>query len=897
MVDLPPDRKIVAAAAYVSGANAPAGTSKTLMAFKLYLNGRLIGVGPGRGEAPVFGGDGRFRSLPYRTFDVTEAVLANASSNKALLALSGIQCGCGGHPPTPGTSRSGAAQGASVLFELVLQFSDGGRLSVGSDASWSAKEADSFYNPGGWPGSGGSAGLGESGNENLDGRNEVLGWNSALTLPPAPPGSTARWPWSPAVVVPPPVANQSFELHSKMAHDEEIIDMPEARAVPMKAAGSFFVDFLTEFQGGLRLRVKDGKLNATVKWAAGEQATADANGWTLGNTWRAGGTMTLRDGPQLLEMHKYIEFRYVTLQFSGSVPSDWGLGAWKVRQPYIAAESHFESDNATLNRVWELCRNTLDGGVIGTFTDSNTRERQPYEADGLVAVAARSLIQRNTILWARHSSSYVFSVPSGGAQPAGALTGAPVQVSGAPEWLQQNANLAWWDYMNSGTTELFQAHEEALFRDTMIGRVVTKDGLPPCDVSVGHAACGCHMDGGTIELKCPAGGKFTAVRFASIGTPQGGCTNMSAGDCHADITLFVTKLCVGKASCSIVADINVVNAGKDPCPGVAKSVYVELACSGSGTFANVSSKGLVGYAPGQVHIVGWDPEYSQEPQRLMFKPSTYQFSSNAFAYRGLRILSALANATTMSTGGSSYLTKGIQYEQQAQALRGTMMQTMWNETAQSFCDGICTDPLIQTNTSGGFGGIYTHMYSLYLGLTPARAAPATWSYVADWGLEMLGDWGAYALQSALADFNEGWGQGESGNVEAGGGGDDGTALLTMLTKCDDDSWCAMWEKFNATMTRETFFGWFEGSQGETLSHPWGTAAIPAIVQGVVGVTPTSPEYATFKIKPRLGGGLSEGGLRRVSLVMPTLRGPIAVNIRSAHVCTMIFVFSSASVYV
>jgi hypothetical protein len=32
-------------------------------------------------------------------------------------------------------------------------------------------------------------------------------------------------------------------------------------------------------------------------------------------------------------------------------------------------------------------------------------------------------------------------------------------------------------------------------------------------------------------------------------------------------------------------------------------------------------------------------------------------------------------------------------------------------------------------------------------------------------------------------------------------GDDGTAMLTALTKCDAWSWCAEIEKFNATMTR------------------------------------------------------------------------------------------------
>lgn len=144
----------------------------------------------------------------------------------------------------------------------------------------------------------------------------------------------------------------------------------------------------------------------------------------------------------------------------------------------------------------------------------------------------------------------------------------------------------------------------------------------------------------------------------------------------------------------------------------------------------------------------------------------------------------------------------------------------------------------------------------------------------------MGDYGAFALQSALSDYDEGWGGGESGLVEANGGGDDGTALLTMLTKCDADSWCAMWERLNATMTREAFPvpTASNGNQGETMSHPWGTAAIPAVVQGVVGVQRTSPGYATFKIKPHLGPGTSAGGLGHVALLMPSLRGPIEVNV-------------------
>ena len=88
------------------------------------------------------------------------------------------------------------------------------------------------------------------------------------------------------------------------------------------------------------------------------------------------------------------------------------------------------------------------------------------------------------------------------------------------------------------------------------------------------------------------------------------------------------------------------------------------------------------------------------------------------------------------------------------------------------------------------------------------------------------------------------------------------------------------QKYNATMTRETFFGRFEGNQGETHSHPWGAAAIPATAQGIASVTPALPEYATPKIKPRLGGSTAGGGLQRLSLRM-TVCGPIADNISVA----------------
>jgi hypothetical protein len=48
---------------------------------------------------------------------------------------------------------------------------------------------------------------------------------------------------------------------------------------------------------------------------------------------------------------------------------------------------------------------------LDTYTDSNTRERRPYECDGLIAATGRGLLQ-NDPMWGRHSHSWVLEVPT-----------------------------------------------------------------------------------------------------------------------------------------------------------------------------------------------------------------------------------------------------------------------------------------------------------------------------------------------------------------------------------------------------------------------------------------------------------------------------------------------------
>ena len=61
---------------------------------------------------------------------------------------------------------------------------------------------------------------------------------------------------------------------------------------------------------------------------------------------------------------------------------------------------------------------------------------------------------------------------------------------------------------------------------------------------------------------------------------------------------------------------------------------------------------------------------------------------------------------------------------------------------------------------------------------------AAWETVAGWGLEGIGDYGAFWWQMGVS------GAGYFGPAGGYPARDDGTAMLTALTKCDADSWCA-----------------------------------------------------------------------------------------------------------
>jgi hypothetical protein len=119
---------VMSASAFLTGVNA----DPLEAGYKFYINGDLIDIGPGRGEAPVWEGDGTFRSLPYMTLDVSEQLTSPTSSPfKAALAFEGM------HASNP-----------TVVLQLQLWMRDGSVVTTGTDGTWLGFNGDLHRKPG-----------------------------------------------------------------------------------------------------------------------------------------------------------------------------------------------------------------------------------------------------------------------------------------------------------------------------------------------------------------------------------------------------------------------------------------------------------------------------------------------------------------------------------------------------------------------------------------------------------------------------------------------------------------------------------------------------------------------------------------------------------------------------
>jgi alpha-L-rhamnosidase len=344
-------KQVAAAVLYVAAASPDPARQYVA---KVWSNGTPVGY------ASVRSGSG----TAYQAFDVTSTL----RGTNALAAL----------------CWTTAQQ--KFLAQLEITYTDGSRTTVSSGDHWKARRQAGLLP------SRGSAGSSyySAPQEYWDLRQEPVGWTGPgfddsgwLT----PVVRTAITPLVPAPIEP-------VRLH----------DVTPA-SVTEVADGRWLVDLGREIVGGLALEVT-GSAGDTVEVRLGEELNSDGTvryQLRATNTYRE--VWTLRDGEQRFEHWGCRGFRWAELRTSLDLSAAVVTGrAWKL--DWDATAVSFSSSDPALDRVWELCRYSIEATRGDLYQDTPTRERGPYEGDALINQLSEYGVQRSYAL-ARWSNDYL----------------------------------------------------------------------------------------------------------------------------------------------------------------------------------------------------------------------------------------------------------------------------------------------------------------------------------------------------------------------------------------------------------------------------------------------------------------------------------------------------------
>jgi hypothetical protein len=172
--------------------------------YKFYIDGTLVNIGPGRGEARVWEGDGVFRSMPYATLDVTAELSAVGTSVLALQAM-----------------ESNAVLKPLVILQVVLRLQSGAIVHLSTDNTWMGFDGDAHRVPVPHTGSQ-HATAGTAFIEYIDARKEPVGWmTKGFKMTPDWAAATATTP----------TAAQLAVMAPKMQPPMQVVDTIEVLSI------------------------------------------------------------------------------------------------------------------------------------------------------------------------------------------------------------------------------------------------------------------------------------------------------------------------------------------------------------------------------------------------------------------------------------------------------------------------------------------------------------------------------------------------------------------------------------------------------------------------------------------------------------------------------------------
>ena len=206
---------------------------------------------------------------------------------------------------------------------------------------------------------------------------------------------------------------------------------------------------------------------------------------------------------------------------------------------------------------------------------------------------------------------------------------------------------------------------------------------------------------------------------------------------------------------------------------------------------------------------------------------------NAFHYRNLREMSAIANALGREADARDFAAG-------ARRVFDAFEAAFFDPSRGVYRDGVGTD----------HASLHANAAALAFGLVPSERRKAVADYLASRGMACSVYFAQYLLEAFF----------EAGEPDR---------AIALMTAKGDRSWLAMLD-LGATITLEAWGPKYK--KNYDMNHAWGTPPLNVISRYVLGVTPLEPGFARISVRPQVGS------LRHVWGVVPTAKGPVRVRV-------------------
>jgi hypothetical protein len=343
--------------------------------FELFLNGQSIGVGPARNQNNTPAGHLQY----YNSYDVT-GLLKNGDNIIASINY-----------------NKDAAR--SFLLQMTLYYADGSTEilinSARDAAKWKGKDGtlafgqnDEYTSPDGWY---------HQHKEHIDAEKYPFGFARA--------GFIEDNTWR--AVKPVNSVNGSRTLLPYTSENSLRYLMPASKVTRL-ANGNYVVTLEKEIVGSLQLDINT-PTRKTIEIHLGEELNTDGS---VRNEGRGHPNYieywTLKPGEQSIQSLNMKNFRYVEIIGAPTEITTENIKGYAVRQPFDEEAADFNSSNNFLNELYTFTKYSIQATNQDVWTDSNARERGPYEGDAIINMVSSNTFSANYSL-GRHSHEYLIN--------------------------------------------------------------------------------------------------------------------------------------------------------------------------------------------------------------------------------------------------------------------------------------------------------------------------------------------------------------------------------------------------------------------------------------------------------------------------------------------------------